>query len=120
MASHSQRARSQVLALFLQKNFVILVAVFVPNEFTDAHLTEFLLSAFDTVFVLLAYGVEVIDWLTITRIRHCPITDIQAIASVSPVLSLIEVRVVVCHHVDKLIVAFLTFKGFVFYISFDN
>ena len=40
-----------------------------------------------------------------THLGHGPVAQHQTVAAVGPVLSLVEVRVVVLHHLDELLVA---------------
>ena len=93
--------------------------IFYLIEFTDTGITVLHSSAFETVFVLLADCIESVNWCTATHVGHRSVAENQAVASVSPVLSFIEVSVVVLHHVSQLEVSSLVIYTSII-TSFDD
>merc|ERR1712193_10616 len=93
------RARTQVV---LAHGIAILVAVAILDEFSNACVAVFHAGAFQTILVRLAHSVQSVDWWTMAWVGHWSITKNQTIAAIGPVLALIEIAVVVAHHVDQL------------------
>lgn len=77
---------------------------FVLDELADAHFSVGHSRAFLAVLVLLADRIEIIDWRTVARVGHWTIAEDETLAAVRPVLSLVEVRVVVLHLSSELLV----------------
>lgn len=77
----------------------------VSDEFADAHVAILKPGAFDTVFVLLAHAVELVNGWTETRVGHGSVTSIETVAAVLPVLALVKLGVVMLHHCCELIVS---------------
>jgi len=80
----------------------VLVAVLVLDELADTSVTMLLARAFQAVLVSFANGVEGINWWTVTGIGHWAITKNKTVAAICPVLALIEITIVVFHHIDQL------------------
>jgi len=90
------------VTLVFAYSIAILVSISVLDKLANARVAVFHSGAFDTVFVLFADGVESIDWWPVAWIRHWSVAKDETVAAISPVLALVEVVVVVGHHVDQL------------------
>ena len=77
----------------------------VLDKFADAHVSEGHSRAFLAVLVLFADSIKLVDWRTVARIGHWSITEDQALATVSPVFSLVEFGVVIFHLRSELFVS---------------
>jgi len=68
----------------------VLVAVLVLDKFTDTSVTVLHARAFQAVFVSFADGIEGINWWTVTGIGHWSVAKNKTVATICPVLALIE------------------------------
>jgi len=84
----------------------------VSDELANAHFSVRESGALDTVLVLFAHGVKCVDWGTVTGVGHWSVTEDKTVAAVGPVLALVELWVVVFHHVGKLEVSFFILETF--------
>ena len=94
--------------LVLAFHFTPSNAIVVLDKLANAHVTVLAPGALETILVRLAHRVQLVNGTTETGIAHWPIAENEAVATVRPVFALVEVVIVILHHVSELEVAFLS------------
>jgi len=88
----------------LAELITVSLSVLVFDKFSDASVSMGSSSTFLAIFVSFAHSIKSIYWWAVTGVRHWSVTKNETVASVSPVFALVELRVVMLHHVGELIV----------------
>jgi len=92
-------ARAEIV---LAHGITVLVSIAILDELANACVAVFHAGALETILVRFAHSVQSINWWTMAWVGHWAVTKNQTIAAIGPVLALVELAVVMAHHIDQL------------------
>lgn len=67
-------------------------------SFSNAFIPKFHSNTFLAGFVFFACDVQLVDWLSLSHLAHWPVAEDEAVASVRPILSLVESFLIMTHN----------------------